>query len=64
MIEYVLLAQMAITSPPSNIMKKDVPVYSWEQPSTPPRYQVPQTGIYTDGGSTHVKTPMEFEDFE
>lgn len=61
MIEYVLLAQMAVISPPANIMKNDTPVYSWQQPTTPPRYQVPATGIYMSGSKP---PPIPFEEIE
>jgi hypothetical protein len=59
--ELIILAQAAVQSPPNIMDSNQVPVYSWERPSQPPRYQQPRTGIFMQSGST---PPPVFEEIE
>lgn len=59
--ELIILAQVANTIPPADIMRNDTPTYSWERPTQPPRYQVPATGIYSAGSRP---PPISFEEVE
>ena len=58
--ELIILAQVT-TQSPSIMDSNQVPVYSWEKPQTPPRYQQPRTGIFMQSGST---PPPVFEEIE
>lgn len=59
--ELVILTQMVTQG--SNIMDSNqVPVYSWEKPQQPPRYQQPRTGIFMQSGSTPPPVFQEIEE--